>query len=343
VTSEAVVDEGRSLVASIPHDPAWGGVLRWESLALRARLPEPPDDPIPALASVMRPLPGPARLEACFRRGDHEGAIRAFEGGEVPTPRLLEWSTVALSYARSGRATEARAALARAEVAPGEAVSLAAARLFCAVNYGLAPPDGEARALMAEAEASEAEHGLPPVDPVYTRGVLGQCRGWVLVNQGRFEEGIEVLRATAVLLTRDWRPRMLARTCCWLAEGLRRIGKEGEAREALSLPTRIYLAEQLAGDAADHLAPALARLGDASLLGPAEELQRRWGNGLGLARTLCLAARVERRDGALDELRALRDRVEVLRDCPVLGRVLGAWAEWVGGERGVGEDEFWGV
>ena len=68
---------------------------------------------------------------------------------------------------------------------------------------------------------------------------------------------------------------------------------------------------------------------------------------LGLAKTLLLRARIL---GCQDEARsrrpilAIRDRLPVLRTCPLLNKIVNQWEDWTHGRQISGEtDEFWGM
>ena len=294
---ESIVDTKAQLACSIPHDREWPGQVRWEPLALSAHLPDPPRDLLADLTRQVAVHVTPQGFDASFRQGDYAETVRLFEAEspEARESRFLDWTTVALGYARMGRATEARNVLARTRHDPLDPIPISAARLFCCVNYGLIPPPEECSSLIAEGSRLRESGGDARSEPAYHRAVMDQCRGWVWLHQGRSSEAIGLLRETVEALLRDWRPRMLARSCCFLAEGLRRTGDREAALEHLHLAARIHHAKDLPGDAADHLFPVLAKLGDRSVLSAAELLHRRRGNGLGLARILCLFGRIEKR------------------------------------------------
>ena len=347
VSWDTVHDFGQLRSAAIPHDPEWSGQPEWEFMV--------DDDPLPLaepnmdvrLLGMVAAHGAPGDFRSCFRTGDYDDGLRllAAAGSEMRTS--ADPMSVVLSHARMGRRTVARRELDAHPDACAIPFIAVATRLFCSVNYGLVPPLEECLPLIREGEELLPNFGDQNPEPDYHRAVFDQCSAWVWLHHGRVQDAIDLLEATILALRSQERPRMLARTSCLLAEAHRRKGDVLAAAGALMLPARIYIDEELAGDAVDHYVPVLARLGDPDLpeaaLHCAEVLQRRRGHDLGLARTLCLRARLGHDGGALPELRALAHSVEVLRGCALMRRILAEWDAWVNGERSETEDLFWGL
>lgn len=195
-----------------------------------------------------------------------------------------------------------------------------------------------------EALLPEFSGGVP--DPCYHVQVYQQVRGWALLHHGRVEEAIRVLEASVRMLRRESRPRMLARSHCLLAEALRRSGDVPAALRELLPPARTYRNEGMAGDVVDHYIPVFAKLADPVLaeaaLRCAEAANRRRAHPLGLARVLCLRARITRAPELLTRLLPLSRRLEVLRECTLLQYIIAHWSAWAAGERPE-EGGFWGL
>jgi hypothetical protein len=341
---DRIVDADGRCSAAIPRDPDWSGELIWELDGVRDHLPPADGGEGEALLELVGTPHTPGFFEDCFRAGDYREALRLYT---LPGSEVTDLTSVVLCQARLGRVTETQTMLdtvAGAETPPFVRVAL---ELFCAVNYGLAPPLAECLRLIEEGELllPGFDHKYPESD--YHRAVFDQCRGRVRLYQGRPLEAISLLKAAAHQLRHAWRPRMLARTHCILADAYRRHGNVAAARATLGLPERIQFHCGFVGDAVDHLIPVRVKLGDAEYaaraLPFAEALQRRRGDDLGLARVLCLAARVRHDPSAGDEVRASLRGVEALRACPLANRIVDHWETWVrGGLVGDG-GEFWGL
>lgn len=339
-----VFDGGGERSAEIPHDPDWSGEPAWESESVIRHLPAVDGHEAEGLLELIATPNTPESFDGCFRVGDYNEALRLVS---LPEEQDVDLTSLVLSQARLGQVTDARImleAIADDDTPPFVRIAL---ELFCAVNYGLAPPLADCLILV-----EDGERLLPRFDSTYResdyhRAVFDQCRGRVRLYQGRPMEAISLLKGAIHHLNRTWRPRMLSRTHCLLAEAYRRHGDPDLARATLELPERIHLQYGLVGDAAEHLIPVRVKLGDADYaaraLPIAEALHRRRGDELALARLLCLAARVRRDHSAGDEVRGIIDRVEALHTCPLAHRIVDNWAAWVQGERFGDGGEFWGL
>jgi tetratricopeptide (TPR) repeat protein len=348
VSWDTVYDRGRSRRAEIPRDPAWSGRVRWQVRGTFSRGAVERAS-IPKLLSLLAAHRAPSTFDECFRHGDYREALQFVTVGGARIAPGVDRASAILSYARMGHVTEARQALSLSAADRADPFITIAMKLFCESNFGLVPPLGACEPLIEEGERLRPDFGDENPEPDYWRAVFNQCRGWVRLHEGRYPEAIEALKAAIAQLEQPWRPRMLARTWCFLAEALRRKGSLVAARKELALPARAYLSQGLAGDATDHFLPVRAKLGDRRLAGrilcTAVEVDRRRGHDLALARTLCLAARVTKDRSAESELLRLAQTVEALRTCPLMRRILENWTTWVEGERrgDEDEDEYWGL
>jgi hypothetical protein len=344
---DTVVDRGRSRRTDIPREPGWSGPVRWEAEQVYTPGRTLTRASLAQLLGKMAAHRAPDVFDPCFRAGDYRDGLRLVDGPHAGTSPTRDHSSVILCSARMGRVTEARQALEPRAPAREVPFIALATKLFCDVNYGLVPPLQACAALIEEGERLLPGFGDENREPEYWRAVFNQCRGWVWLHQGRYREAIGVLKTAIALLEQPWRPRMLGRTRCFLAEAMRRKGSPTSARRQLALPGRIYLTQGLLGDAADHLLPVRAKLDGRGVaervLQAAEALNRRRGHDLALARTLCLSARITKVPSAEAELHRLAGEVEALRDCPLMRRILDNWNAWVEGERRGDEDEYWGL
>ncbi len=343
---ETILDTKNGCFAVIPDKPTWNGRIRWESAMLRRHLPPPrPNETGLLIEEVGIHRERSLDFDDSFRLGNYRDTIDQFLhavlNGAEPTP--LQWETLALSYARIGNITGALRALRPGAHVPGGNLRDVASRLFCSVNAGLAPPPSRCLPLIRDGEAILARSTTSN----YFTLTLNQSRGWALTGAGRHAEAIEILEETIRILRRSWRPRMLSRSYCFLAEALRRAGRLDRARKAMEMPTRIYLAEKLGGDAADHLFPVLARFEPTArarvLLKVAERSARSRRNPLSLARILCLQARILGNPDPLVEVRRLQGEVEALRECLLARRILDHPEAWMEGTVREGEDAYWGL
>ncbi len=210
-------------------------------------------------------------------------------------------------------------------------------------------PRAEAGLWIARAEPLLRAGGLPAA----ARAALLGHAGHVLSRTGALERAGTTLRAAFRVrrLSGD-DARIAARNCVAMADVLRLGGRRRRAAAWLDRAEAIYAAGDYAGDAADYLWTARARLVSTAealpLLRRARAVQARLGNQIGLARTLLLQARLVRTRRAAErrrrEILRIRELVPDLSTCPLLGRILQRWDEWAdGGRLAVCEngDPFW--
>jgi hypothetical protein len=330
----SIHDVTLNAIANIPTDDSWEGALRWEPAVFRHLPPSRPDDFRSLLASMANHSI-PTDLTDSFRSGDYRFTISRFGPGVRD-----DHSVLALSHARLGNIDESLAALESSQFE--DDFSRIAYRLFCAINFGLSPEPNLCRPLVESGELVR-----PETPDSYSLTIFDQSRGRLLLREGRTAEAVRLLRDNIETLREEWKPRMLARSCCSLAEGLRRSGDVDGAREQLMLATRIHRSENLVGDSIDYLFPVLVRLEEPDVamefLDAGIAANRRRENGLSLARLLCMQARIGRRTTGFNELVRLRTEVQALRTCALMDRILRNWSNWVDGPNSEDASDFWSL
>lgn len=289
-----------------------------------------------------------------FRRGSYAEVIGLLEpvftsGGRQE--KLRTYSDLCLSYARIGQKDRAVAALA------GEGRSLfsnpleqAAFTLFCVVNYGLCTPLKEMAPLIrAGEEAAAGGDAENSFDAGYDQFVFHQNRAAAAIVRGELSVAESVCRELLAVSQNARRPRMSARTRCYLSRALYLQGKLDEARKVVEEAARVHEGERMWGDRAVHSLPLQALLAESKekageLLARAEEICRRLKNPLGLAKILCIKARRLNTRADSEEIRRLCAEVPALRDCPVAGRVVAEWDAWVERpSKDMEPDDYWCV
>lgn len=175
----------------------------------------------------------------------------------------------------------------------------------------------------------------------------------LLVPAKRLEEAHDILtEAFAIAERHNSQSRVLARNLCDLAEVHRLRDEPVNARACLDRAQLIQTTNHYDGDFAEFNLPRRAKLPEEGArakahLNQARLIQRRLQHRVGLTKTVLLQARLfpsiwhnQRRKRIL---LAWQRAVPMLRDCPLLRRVLANWQQWVDGAGGAGADFHWGL
>jgi Pup-ligase protein len=178
---------------------------------------------------------------------------------------------------------------------------------------------------------------------------LREHLGAYLLQTGQPQQAYDMLLPVADESTFQWR---CIRVRCTLADACRRLGQTGMADDLLNKS-----AQMCVGDRepllAIHVLPIQAkRTEDQSerhaILKHSAQINRRFGNRMGLARTLLLSACGcgDRRTASsrLRSVRALQQSRPALAQCPLTNRILDNWDDWVKGcEPDEHGDSYWGL
>lgn len=328
---DRLTDADQRRVHDVPEDPAWTGEEQW-------RLPAPEPQVLNEFA------------EAYFWAGHYHAAIGYLESVDLRRagpPAEHAFENLCLSYARLGMKTEAQAALASVGEFHAGRFEQVAVSLFCAVNYGLSPPLEHVVPLMHEGERLLAAPGADGQADESHLFVFQQNRALVLGLLGQLQAAERACRQLLASLARLERPRMTARTRCFLGNILRLQGRTEEALHEVTAAVDTHVRKQLLADLACHSLPLLAMLSDDTrardAITDAESFQRELDNPLGLMRVLCVKARRLGTPADFAEVSELRARSSALQECPVAERIVHDWNAWVHGQPGSAPDDYWGL
>jgi len=204
---------------------------------------------------------------------------------------------------------------------------------------GLAPNPEPLWLWIRQAEALLAQPGDHSVPGRFA--FLGH-KAALLVHEKRLQEAHDVLIEACVMAeAHNSHSRVLARNLCDLAEVHRQREEPAKSRECLDHAQRIQTTRHYEGDYAEFNLPRRAKLQKECArakahLHQARLIQRRLQHRVGMAKTVLLQARLfpsvwhnQRRKRIL---LAWQREVPMLRECPLMSRILANWQLWVGGE-----------
>lgn len=286
-----------------------------------------------------------ADLESLFRTGRYAEFLA--QAPPLPRATVSDLESIALSYARLGRATEALAILDDHRHRLDEFHHLALSMWI--LSNGFVPDVERLAPLIAAGEPmlqqSESDDSL---DNSYTRFVFLLCKGIFLMQRRLYPLAEAIFTALLRDRSNAVRTRMCSRTKCYLAELNRRLGRMDIALQLVQEAAVVHRAEHLAGDLADHSLPILAKLSKddseaGRFLEEAEATQRLHGDNLGLARVLCIRARRLRHPGDGHEIELLQRTVPVLAKCDVARKIVREWRSWISPRLGAEPADYWGL
>ena len=175
----------------------------------------------------------------------------------------------------------------------------------------------------------------------------------LLVQARRLVDARDALEESlAIAQSHNSQSRVLARNLCDLAEVHRLRDHPGSARDCLDRAQLIQATHHYDGDFAEFNLPRRAKLATdpavaKGCLNQARLIQRRLHHRVGMAKTVLLQARLfpslwhnQRRKRIL---LSWQRAVPMLRDCPLMLRIMAGWDQWVGGDNGSDEALFWGI
>ena len=215
---------------------------------------------------------------------------------------------------------------------------------------GLAPQPGPMLHWIRQAEELLARPGAHSVSARFA--FLGH-KAALLVQARRLDDAHHTLtEALALAQSHNSQSRVLARSLCDLAEVHRLRNDPSSARDCLDRAQHIQTANNYDGDFAEFNLPRRAKLatdraGAKGCLNQARLIQRRLQHRVGMTKTVLLQTRLlpslwhnQRRKRIL---LAWQRAVPMLRDCPLMLRIMSNWDQWAGGGSEAGEDFFWGL
>jgi Pup-ligase protein len=178
---------------------------------------------------------------------------------------------------------------------------------------------------------------------------LREHLGAHLLRAGLLKQAYEMLLPAVDETSYEWRS---IRIRCAMADVCRRLHRTGMADDLLQKATELSAGqrEPLLGE---HVLPALAKRTEdrhvrKAVLERSAAINRRYGNRMGLARTLLLDARGcdDRRTASRRRrsVRALQRNRPALAQCRLTNRILTDWDDWVCGHKPDKHgDHFWGL
>ncbi|MEY2409048.1 MAG: proteasome accessory factor [Verrucomicrobiota bacterium] len=340
----------------------WSGVSdlagRWINLS----------DPFPAGTPDWQPSFGedtaglhPARqllerIERQYDSGEYEAAWSALNTlrqirRQLPRP-VMERTLQLTAWVQSRRGQPAEALQALDELAGGNSRDLEKVNDVISTlrfNGLVARPE----LMLPWVQQADELLAQSPEPPLSLRLAIPGHKAALLARTGSLAEARGMLvHAFTIGSTHNPQSRVLARNLCDLAELHRRLGDERSAEDCLERAGLIQISNRYEGDFAEFNLPRRARMiaGRAmakSLLNQARLIQRRLGHRVGMVKTVLLQARLfpslwhnQRRKRIL--LAWHRD-LPMLRDCPLMNRIMAHWEDWVSGVRGEGDEDFWGM
>jgi len=308
-----------------------------------------PTKPVPDWEDVLAEIPVETKArrnqsaERLFRQGRYLETIKldaSRAGGHSCDPERL-----GLSYARLGMREETVGILATMHSQWDEFFHLAET-LSCTSNFGLTPPVAELEPLVKRGDAMKPQLLGEQADS-YSRFIFLQYKALYLLHVEDYAAAAAIFERLLDEKDNRCRPRMYARTRCMYAELLRRRGNAPDALAMANAGLEIHQERGLEGDLADFSLPLLAKLeqeaGSARFLNTAEAIQREFGNKLGLARVLCLRARLLRNDRDKPEIMRLLGTLPILLACPTALRIANNWDEWINPDLSFDPMNYWGL
>jgi hypothetical protein len=281
--------------------------------------------------------PNPSRL---FREGRYAEMLDGFD----PFLGLNEYADdIVLGYARLGQPAVALAAL-HSMVGRVPELRHVALKIWIHCS-GWVPAMDKVEVLLPQAARLMAGSDL---SDDYSGFVILACKALFLMHRGLYAQSEEIFQEVLGEPANALRSRMYARTQCFLAELLRRLGRPNAAMELVEAAARTHRVENLMGDSATHSLPLLAKLTPdnaqaGSFLQQAETIHRMQRNNLGLAHALCIRARRFRDARHLCEVERLQRAVPVLTTCEVARRIVSDWPSWVTPGAASEPMDYWGL
>ena len=297
-----------------------------------------------------------AEVDRHYNRGDYEAAwnelqpLRQMRSRIAPNSAERTLQLTAWVQSRRGYITDALEALD--ELGRGHAMDLDRINdMISTLRFnGLEPRPEPMSYWIRQAEELFARPGAHSVPARFA--FLGH-KAALLVPAKRLEEAHDILtEAFAIAERHNSQSRVLARNLCDLAEVHRLRDEPVNARACLDRAQLIQTTNHYDGDFAEFNLPRRAKLPEEGArakahLNQARLIQRRLQHRVGLTKTVLLQARLfpsiwhnQRRKRIL---LAWQRAVPMLRDCPLLRRVLANWQQWVDGAGGAGADFHWGL
>lgn len=284
-----------------------------------------------------------------FERGHYDRAVRILREmelvatGELRTG-ILEMLVVA--HARRGFFSTAFESLGRCMRNELDALRLRILIVILHRFRGLVPDSRIWASLRQGDEIIGQQAGISPIE----RFAFRVHKAAAHLHAGQPAESRSLLiDSLAVCEAEEQSPLIRAQAQAILAETHRRLGEPAEAHRLLEQASEVQNRCGFLGDFAEFTLACEAKLAaHPHALQRALSIQYSTGHRMGLARTLCLKARLD--PGTTDddrckaELEQLQTTIPSLGTCPLFGRILGNWDAWCGGGQLSGEsDRFWGL